>query len=418
MANTSIALKHGDQLTVTVLPDGPPPVFNKFPLAAAGSDKTIKLPLNETQLTGVGSDIDGTIVKYLWEKKIGPSGGSIIEPSKASTRIVNLLVGDYTYKFTVTDDKGATAADDIQIFVRAADPVPPIPGKVDYLNLPAFSGTVVDDMVISNVTIGNPNGVGMNLVGKRNIKFVNCYFKFTKEEAISFENSNGLRTENCLFSGNQSAVYGLNSSNMTMINCQAVNMRQRPGGSRGQLFQANSCDIILVENCRSEGFDGESSYEDHISFYRSHNATARGNWLRGGGPSDSGSGIMTGDNGGSNQLVENNHLMRTGNAGIGVAGGTNIKILNNQMYSERTEVSNNPLYVWAQSDQGGNGVIVKGNRAYWEHKNGGVNQGWNSGNIPNTSWEAPTTITFEQMNFPEHLITLVTPAELLIVRKQ
>ena len=417
MANTNIILKQGDTLNVSVAPPVTSPV-NQLPIVSTGPDKTIKLPVSEVTLTGQSSDPDNDVLAYQWAKIAG--GAAVIaSPTALTTKITGLsAVGTYSFRLTVNDGKGGTASDTVDVFVQAADVVviPPT-GGVKYLQLPKYTGPVNDDIVITRQRIGNQNGVSMNLVGRRNIRFVECWFDYSLEEAISFENSNGLTAERCLFSRNQSAIYGLNSSNIKMIDCQVINQRQRPGGSRGQMLQGNSCNQILIENCRSEGFDGESSYEDHISFYNSNNCTARGNKLRGGGPSNSGSGIMTGDNGGSTQLVENNILHRTGNAGIGVAGGNDIKILNNKIFSERTAVSNNPLYAWNQSGKASSNVVVKGNRSTWTDKGGNNNGGWDGGGITNLQFEYPTPITLAELGMPVHLIDFVTEAELLTIRK-
>src|SRR5690606_38350152 len=48
-------------------------VANKPPTANAGGNKTLILPNNSIALTGLGTDSDGTITAYLWEKTSGSS---------------------------------------------------------------------------------------------------------------------------------------------------------------------------------------------------------------------------------------------------------------------------------------------------------------------------------------------------------
>lgn len=97
------------------------------PVADAGQSITISLPPNNTTITGSGSDIDGTVVAYLWEKVSGPAGGTVVNPSAATTGITGLVFGVYEYRLTVTDDDGATGTDTMTITVgegrRDADEV-------------------------------------------------------------------------------------------------------------------------------------------------------------------------------------------------------------------------------------------------------------------------------------------------------
>src|SRR6185503_17219007 len=75
-------------------------------------------------VSGSGSDPDGSIVSYAWTKVSG-AGGTITSPNSASTTISGLSVGAYTFRLTVTDDKGATASDDINITVNSTPNQPP-----------------------------------------------------------------------------------------------------------------------------------------------------------------------------------------------------------------------------------------------------------------------------------------------------
>lgn len=82
----------------------PPPPVNQAPTAHAGQDETINLQLN---LTGSGSDVDGSIVSYKWEKVSGPD--CVITMVSSTLAIVTKLQpGTYVFRLTVTDDKGAT----------------------------------------------------------------------------------------------------------------------------------------------------------------------------------------------------------------------------------------------------------------------------------------------------------------------
>ena len=176
-------------------------------------------------------------------------------------------------------------------------------------------------------------------------------------------------------------------------------------------------------NNKGENFMGESDPEDLISLYASSGTAASpirisGNMFRGGGPSDSGGGIMAGDNGGGYVIIENNSLLNPGQYGIAIAGGHDIKILNNKIYAKQQSFTNNPLYVWAQQGAGCSNNTVTGNYVNWTDRDGNQNRGWNAGNCGSTTYNPDENkmITEAEMNFPSHLIDFITPAELLTIR--
>jgi hypothetical protein len=90
---------------------------------------------------------------------------------------------------------------------------------------------------------------------------------------------------------------------------------------------------------RLENVQGESKAEDAINLYKSDGLPddpilVTNNWIRGGGPGITGAGITAGDGGGSYQKIENNIVVNSGSGGIQVAGGTDIQIINNIIYSK------------------------------------------------------------------------------------
>lgn len=112
-----------DDVVVTVKPEPLPE--NQPPIADAGGNKTITLPLNNLVLNGSGEDPDGTIMAYLWEKLSGPEL-TLIDIDRASLRISDLREGIYTFKLTITDDKGASASDEVKVTVNPAPNQAPI----------------------------------------------------------------------------------------------------------------------------------------------------------------------------------------------------------------------------------------------------------------------------------------------------
>jgi dienelactone hydrolase len=98
----------------------PTPGTNKAPLAKAGSDKTIYLKsgINRVTLDGAASlDPDGTIVKYTWTKVSGPYNTMFVK-NRTQTWAAHMKKGTFVFKLTVTDNKGATAVDNITVYVK------------------------------------------------------------------------------------------------------------------------------------------------------------------------------------------------------------------------------------------------------------------------------------------------------------
>lgn len=94
---------------------------NLDPVADAGPDQSITLPVNGVTVNGSGSsDPDGTITTYLWTKISGPSNFTITNPNSVSTTITGLVQGVYVFRLTVTDNNGAQDSDDMQVTVNAA----------------------------------------------------------------------------------------------------------------------------------------------------------------------------------------------------------------------------------------------------------------------------------------------------------
>ncbi len=110
---------------------------NNPPTANAGTDITITLPVNSTNLTGQGSDTDGSVTTYAWTLVSGPSNPTITNAGNATATVSGLVAGTYTFRLTVTDDDGATDTDDVRVTVLAANQSPVANAGPDQnINLP------------------------------------------------------------------------------------------------------------------------------------------------------------------------------------------------------------------------------------------------------------------------------------------
>jgi hypothetical protein len=91
---------------------------NIAPIANAGADQSLTLAQGQTTravtLNGAGSsDPDGSITTYAWS-----IGGTPV--ATGATPTINLAQGSYTVLLTVTDNRGATSTDTVQITINAA----------------------------------------------------------------------------------------------------------------------------------------------------------------------------------------------------------------------------------------------------------------------------------------------------------
>ncbi len=96
---------------------------NKSPIANAGGDVTITLPLTRAALDGRNSsDPDNNITSYQWTKLSGPSSYSLPGPSAPWTAINLFAEGIYEFELKVTDAGGLFDRDTVRVSLL---PYPP-----------------------------------------------------------------------------------------------------------------------------------------------------------------------------------------------------------------------------------------------------------------------------------------------------
>ena len=106
-----------DQVTITVNPEPVKP--NQAPIANAGNNLTITSPASSISLNGSSSfDPDGTLTAYSWKQVSGPSTAAIAGGNTATPTVSQLVVGQYVFELTVTDNDGATAKDQVTVTVN------------------------------------------------------------------------------------------------------------------------------------------------------------------------------------------------------------------------------------------------------------------------------------------------------------
>lgn len=153
-----------------------------------------------------------------------------------------------------------------------------------------------------------------------------------------------------------------------------------------QLGKCRGANIRIEYNTMERKGDylrpGGHDVEDWISIYRSHGTLnspiqVRYNRARGHGHSKYGSFIMLGDGGGKHQVAEGNVGVTPGQVGIGIAGGEDITVNGNILYSDEWRDSNIALYSADYSEpEPCDDHVITNNRSLWYHRTGVQNNLW------------------------------------------
>jgi formylglycine-generating enzyme required for sulfatase activity len=118
---------------------------NRPPSVSAGSTINLTSPAASTTIAGTASDADGVVVSTTWSQASGPVIAAIVSPAAASTNVTGLTAtGAYVFRFSATDDQGATASADVIVNVTATSNQPPAvnAGAEQTIQSPATSVTL------------------------------------------------------------------------------------------------------------------------------------------------------------------------------------------------------------------------------------------------------------------------------------
>ena len=177
---------------------------NKGPLADAGPDKTVTLPTHSVTLEGKGSDADGSIKGVEWTKVSG-GHARLGNASSEKLQLSDLSEGTYVFRFSVKDNDGASASDEVKVIVKgSSNKGPEVNAGSDRvvilpLNSVNLEGTASDtDGEITSVRWTKVSGGGSDLSGVNTSNLVAArltvgtyVFRFTVEDndgAVSFDN--------------------------------------------------------------------------------------------------------------------------------------------------------------------------------------------------------------------------------------
>lgn len=203
------------------------------------------------------------------------------------------------------------------------------------------------DIIIEGLEFSDlQSTIALRLEHCSNVIIRNCKFKnnFSTPSIYAYKGTNILITD-CTFENvHQGFVAGECYDNIKFENNNITNLvGNLYGGSQfsnaATVVKSKGAGYSLSYNV-VENIAGKSSPEDVFNIYQSSGTAAspimlKGNWIRGGGPSPSGGGIILGDWGGSYQIAEGNILVNPGMYGIGIVGGKNNTLRNNKVYSKQ-----------------------------------------------------------------------------------
>lgn len=122
------------------------------PVAIAGMDKLITLPVDSVSLDGAASyDPDGNIILWQWKKISGPDTIVISNMDAAYTSVKNLHGGIYFFELKVTDGSGLIGKDTVQVTVD--DPVinqPPLVWAGNDTTIVSPANTIILNGIIAD----------------------------------------------------------------------------------------------------------------------------------------------------------------------------------------------------------------------------------------------------------------------------
>lgn len=229
--------------------------------------------------------------------------------------------------------------------------------------------------------------------GQTNVVYDGYHFSGSGR-CMDIRNSTNVTIRNSLFEDCEAGIYASSSTNVViednLFRNSGRNFVQFERVTRGRITGNTGSNVL-----------GGSNAEDFISMYMSNGTPSdpiliANNRLSNGGPSRSGSGIALGDNGGSWQIARNNTLINTGQIGIGVAGGSNMTVENNRIYSDQLEWSNVGIVAWvwggAKHPSDCKAVDIRNNQVDWTNSAGVQNPFWENGSCSNltvidNSWQ-------------------------------
>ena len=230
-------------------------ISNQPPVADAGANQVIALPVNSIKLDATqSSDPDGTIESFSWMKTEGPSAVTITNVSTSTPVVSGLVEGVYTFELTVTDNRGASTVAQVKVTVlKAAANEPP----------------VADAGVDQTVTLPNSNtkstaSVKLDGSGSYDPDGTIVFYSWMKIDGVSAVTINNVNTDAPTVSGLQAGQYTFEltvTDNVGAITKDQVTIFVNPAADQGPVADAGS-DKTIVTPESTTVLDGSASHDN------------------------------------------------------------------------------------------------------------------------------------------------------------
>ncbi|HHV87138.1 MAG TPA: T9SS type A sorting domain-containing protein [Petrimonas sp.] len=259
-----------------------------------------------------------------------------------------------------------------------------------YIKAPAIQHVGKSNFVIEGLEFSNSEKDIIALYSCENVVIKNNKFSSSSKRGIYLDNCKNITIIDNWFENVHTALTAHNSQGVRFDYNDVKNV----GGLLKNSNDTNNGFVVLFDRVNgagnsvsynvSENIFGESSPGDLINVNQSNGTpqspiTVKGNWIRGGGPSPSGGGIILGDIGGSYQIAEDNILVDPGQYGIAVAGGNNITLRNNKVYGKKNYFTNVAIIGcnWYEEQLGKSfNITIANNSVNFTNKDGYSKNSW------------------------------------------
>jgi hypothetical protein len=248
------------------------------------------------------------------------------------------------------------------------------------------------NVVISGNEIGPCGGHGVEVLGSSEVSVTRNNFRSIGETATVAVDSSGVRARSNFVDGAASGFRGVRSRQIEFEFNGAINVRgPYPYGTFVQLdnvtgagnrVQCNTANLAIgapdpstataTQYIRTEDMMNtwQSSGDPQDPILIAYNRLL-------GGSSFTGSGIMSGDGGGAYITVLGNRIVNPWNAGIGVAGGSNIRVEGNKVFSEMPgTVAGEGFYIRNFYPSACTNIVHRNNQIKWPATSFSGGLGW------------------------------------------
>jgi hypothetical protein len=359
---TTVSLTTVSSTTATPLPEKPVVVVTPTP-SVAGNDGTAGCRQDCTTLTGVQS-LDGSQGAVLENAIITNPGGRCLTVRNAR----NVTIRNVTFRDCGTTGEVSDGYDTGLVLIQSSENV-------------TIENTVFTNFA-SVASIDKRNNA-LQIEDSPNTRIINNEFRDIRSDIAQKSGDKGNRAI---------VVRGNNSHNLKILHNDFIN----PGRNALQMNRVRGVSGVEIAYNRIEGRGPwDSDFEDMINLYSSSgtatsNIAIRGNFMRNGGPSSSGTAMILGDgntSAGPSQYItaEDNVIVDPGHVGINLAGGDHITVRNNKIFSDRDVPSDRKTTVGFTMHHFNYSEhcfanTVTGNRVYQKNQllSSGVNHVWDT----------------------------------------